>query len=263
MLYDNIADEALKKENFDKIKEYVESTFADADTYFNVFSLIEDKCLRFRFAKPKSIFEDKYPIYYVAGEGGYISYESKERISEILLELSGIKDEKDEITTIKISPMYLAIILACCDVAYQNKYEGAWFTVTSVYNAFDIYNDDNFERIFFPISYVARDVLYNSISLKDVKDVLDDMVKDGLLCVDYIDNVSLYSFDVDYRGLLNIFQDLKNRLAVLRYDKKGNICIIYVVTSRYNSWCFVIENESAFMEDADVKRFKDICMKVL
>jgi len=263
---DGLLSATIKNPDLKPVADYVAASFMSPKNALKVFACIADKFLRFRSALPHTNTADSaYALVYEAGDnGGYLACENRETICEMLLELSGISNSREMSSTgMEISPIYLLIILAACDVILQNKYDGGWFTAASVFNAYDISGESGFSRIIFPLAYVADDIIYRSISYEDIQKALNEMVKEEILDIDEIDATSLYAFTLEYKYLTKLFEALQNRLAVYKHDEAGNIFILYVISNQTETWGFTIKKDIGKIERLNAIRFNELCETVL
>lgn len=263
---DGLLTATAKNPGLKLVADYVAASFMSPKSALKVFACIEDHFLRFRLAQPlTNTANSEYALVYEAGDnGGYITYENRETICEMLREFSGISNSR-EMSPIgmEIPPIYLLIILAACDVILQNKYEGGWFTAASVFNAYDNSGESGFSRLIFPLAYVADDVIYRSISYEDIQKALSEMVKEEILDVDEIDGTPLYAFTLEYRYLPKLFEGVKNSLAVYRHDELGNISLLYVISNQTETLGFTIKKDIGKIERLNAIRFNELCETVL
>lgn len=263
---DGLLSATIKNPDLKLVADYVAGSFMNPKNALKVFACVEDQFLRFRLALPHTnTANPEYALVYEAGDiGGYLTCENRETICEMLLELSGISNSRGMGSTgMEISPIYLLIILAACDVILQNKYDGGWFTAVSVFNAYDNSGEDGFNRICLPLTYVAADIIYKSISYEDIQKALNEMVKEEILDVDEIDGTPLYTFTLEYKYLTKLFESLQNRLAVYKYDEAGNIFILYVISNQTETWGFTIKKDIGKIERLNAIRFIELCETIL
>ncbi|MHB8983727.1 MAG: hypothetical protein ACYC4E_00030 [Carboxydocellales bacterium] len=259
---DGLLTATAKNPDLKLVADYVAASFMSPKNALKVFACIEDHFLRFRLALPHTnTANSTYALVYEAGDnGGYLACENRETICEMLLELSGIRNSREMSSTgMEISPIYLLIILAACDVILQNKYNVGWFTATSVFNAYDNSGESGFSRILFSLAYVSDDIIYRSISYEDIQKAINEMAKEEILDVDEIDGTPLYAFAVEYRYLPRLFEGVKNSLAVCKHDEAGNIFILYVISNQAETWSFAIEMDSGKIKRLTAASFKELC----
>lgn len=265
-IQDGLLSATIENPNLKPVADYVAASFMSPINALKVFASIEDKFLRFRLALPHTNTANAaYSLVYEAGEnGGYLACENRETIVEMLLELSGIRNSREMASTgMEISPIYLLIFLAACDVILQNKYDGGWFTAASIFNAYDNSGESGFSRMLFPLAYVSEDVICSSIVYEDIQKALNEMVNEEILDEDEIDGTPLYTFTLEYKYLTKLFEELRNRLAVYKHDEAGNIFILYVISNQTETWGFTIEKDVAKIERLNAIRLKELCETVL
>lgn len=256
----------LQNLNFKKIANYVAASFMNPKTAVKIFAGINNEFLRFRAALPNTnIANAAYALLFSVGnQGSYLGYENKETVYEMLLELS-VANNHEEISpiTIEISPVCLLVILAACDVILQNKYEGGWFTDTSLLNAYDISEDMDFSRVCSPIADVTSAIVYSSTFQQDIQNALEEMVNEEILYSDEVDGTSLYSFTLEYRYLPKLFAANQNRLAACKYYENGDIGIFYVISNQSEAWSFTIKKDVGKIERLNTVSFKKLFETVL
>jgi hypothetical protein len=263
---DGLLSATIKNPDLKLVADYVAGSFMNPKNALKVFACVEDHFLRFRLALPHTnTANPEYALVYEAGDiGGYLTCENREIICKMLQELSGISNSREMSPTgMEISPIYLLIILAACDVILQNKYDGGWFTAASVFNAYDNSGESGFRRILFPFTYVSDDIIYRSISYEDIQKAINEMAKEEILDVDEIDGTPLYAFEVEYRYLPRLFEGVKNSLAVYRHDELGNISLLYVISNQTETWGFTIKKDIGKIERLNTIRFNELSKTVL
>jgi len=248
------------------VADYVAASFMNPKTVIKIFGEIEGNFLRYRTALPYSTAASPaYAILFSAGnEGNYLGCENQATVLEMLLELSGINlVQETNPLFLEIDPLDLLVILVACDVIMQNRYEGGWFTVASILNAFDLSTDLDFSRVCAPVAAIAGDMILRSFSAQDIQNSLQGMIGSGIFKSDEMDGKTLYGFSMKYRYILNIFAQAENRFAVLKEDGNGFAELIYVTINKTGTWGFGIKNGQGTIQGLDKTKLQMLCNNLL
>lgn len=258
-------EKAALSHKFKQVADYAAASFMNPKNLLKVFGSIDEYYIRFQAALPQTNDDSSdYALIYKAGNEGYLNCESGKGLREILYELSGIQNKKHtRVVSCTLSPLVLLTILGACDVVMQNRYEGGWFTASSVENTFDLSGDGDFKRVGAPVAEVASDIILSEASIQDISEVLNEMAGREILNSDEIDSIPIYSFCVEYRYIPNIFTGIKNRLAVFRYDERGVGDIYYMVSKEAETWAFTVEKGRGTIERIDETRLNQILDTIL
>lgn len=216
-----------------------------------------------RFSAVPSKTDGNNPTYTMVFHGGqkegYVIYDSDLNLSEMLFELTGF-DSKLEVHQIEfiISPLALLVFLGACDVILQGRYEGGWFTASAVQNAFDLAGDSGFDRICAPIAYLASDAICHSLSEDDINGVLREMAEDEIFETDELDDIPFYSFTPELRYIPTIFENISNRLAVLK-EAGDETTIHYIITNSTGTWGFTAAKDTGRIERLTLLKLQELC----
>ncbi len=253
------------KPSFRSVADYVKVSFENPQKTFKVFARKDDGFLRFNFALPK--VNNANPIYgiiYEAGKDeGYLACEDSKTLLEMLRELSGIENHIAAEQIIELSPLYLLIALAACDVVLQDKYEQGWFTAAAVFNAYGSTANDDFKRLLFPLAYVAGDTIFASATYEDIRKAMDELVDAEVFNADEVDGTTLYTFSLELRYLVQLFGDITNSLALCRQDEFGNLSILCAISNQTKAWAFTIDKSIGRIERISAVRFNELCKAFL
>jgi hypothetical protein len=263
---EGLLEAAFQNPGLKTVADYVAASFMNPRIVLKVFGEIEGNFLRYRAALPySSAASPAYAILFSAGnEGSYLGVENKETVYEMFLELSGINMvQETSPLSLEIDPIDLLVILAACDVILQNRYEGGWFTVASILNAFDLSADLDFSRVCAPVAAIAGDMILRSFSAQDIENSLKGMITSEIFKSDEMDGKTLYCFSMKYRYIHNIFAQAKNRFAVLKENGNGSADFIYVIVNETGTWGFGIENGESTIKGLDKTKLQVLCKSLL
>lgn len=249
--------ETSQNPEFKRVADYVAASFVNPGQMIHVFGEIEGAFLRFRGALPDRDHDlgsttegdaawTKNPgvalLISQADAGSMLACENRDTVIEMLLEMAGGTDTPEgSPLELEMDARDLLCLLASWDVVMENRYEGGWFTATSVLNAFDLWEDKDFSRICGPIGAIASDEIFKAITKADVENSLKGLAGEGILVADEIDGTRLYSFSMKYRNLYKLFEATSNRLAVASYQADGSVLLVYVIRNVSGSWAFEFE----------------------
>ncbi|MGB4657715.1 MAG: zinc ribbon domain-containing protein [Mobilitalea sp.] len=236
--------------------DYLAGSFMNPRTALKVIGITDHDYLGFRAAIPKtSDSESPFAILFSAGDRGLVIEESKEYVNQVLKELSGFNsDIPVEPIGFTMSPIEVLVILAACDAIQQNKQEGTWFTKTSLVNAFDINNVNEHHPACIALAAVAEDAIYHFYNEDKVSEVLARMVESHLFVKRETESGDLYSLSSTYHRLPQLFENSKNKLAMLRYRFDGKTDIILVISNDAESWAFSMCDGNGCIERLDEER---------
>jgi len=240
--------------------DYLAGSFMNPRTALKVIGITDHDYLGFRAAIPKiSDSESPFAILFSAGDRGLVIEESKEYVNQVLKELSGFNsDNSVEPIGFTMSPIEVLVILAACDAMQQKKQEETWFSKTSLVNAYDINNIKENHPACIALAAVAEDAIYHFYNVEKISEVLDRMVESRLFIKRETESGELYCLSSTYHKLPQLFENSKNKLAMLRNRFDGKTDIIFVISNETESWAFSMCDGTGCIERLNEDRQKEL-----
>lgn len=242
------------------LANYAAASFETPRLAIRVFACLGNEYLRLGAAQPAAGTADSsFSVLFPAGHAdGYLTIADGTTISDILTELSGVeKLAQSKPTEFLLSPLALMVLLGACDAVLKGRYEGEWFTANSVQNAFDMSTDADLSGLCAPLAYVASELVYQGLTEEKIKETLDEMVEEGVLKTDNVDDHAIYVFEQEYRDLPVLFGASNNRLALLRY-LEGETTFHYFLTGDVETWALTVASDIGKIEKVDPSKLGEL-----
>lgn len=226
-----------------------------------VFSELDGQHLRFR----GTITGKSAELLFLSGDRRVLSNTvDVSALREILLELTEQESAKgEEPVSFSLPGMQILTLIGACDVVLQNRYGEGWFTTSSLLNAYDLSEDQEYSRVCAPIAAVASDILYRLLDEEVVEKALLELVDAEILSDDQLDQTTLYRFAPEFSYLPLLFVDPARRMAMIAADEAGTFELLYFLSSAAGSWCFTIGTEQSFVEQVDSRRLSSLFTALL
>lgn len=226
-----------------------------------VFSELDGQHLRFR----GTITGKSAELLFLSGDSPVLSNTvNVAALREILLELTEQGAAKrDDTVSFSLPGLQVLTLIGACDAVLQNRYGEGWFTASSLLNAYDLSEDQDYSRVCAPVAAVASDFLYRLLDQEAVEKALLELVDAEILSDDQLDQTTLYRFTPEFSYLPLLFADPARRMAMIAADEAGTFELFYFLSGAAGSWCFSMGTEQSFVEQVDSRRLSSLFTALL
>ena len=232
-----------------------------------VFSELDGQHLRFRGTFTGNSAE----LQFLSGDGRVFENNvDRASLRDILLELTdqpAIDGSEigsgNRLVSFPLPGMQVLALIGACDAVLQDRYGEGWFTASSLLNAYDLSEDQDYSRVCAPVAAVASDLLYRILDEEVVGKALLELVDAEILSDDQLDQTTLYRFTPEYSYLPLLFADPARRMVMIAADEAGTFELLYFLSGASGSWCFSMGTEQSFVEQVDSRRLSSLFTALL